>query len=57
MDESDNGLTAFGCDDVLSHTHQMKSFAAGLKSLGNVDVHLVAVEVCIERGADTLVEP
>src|SRR5207302_10365072 len=47
-----NGLTASRGQDVVRGQHQHTGFDLGLGRERNMDRHLVAVEVCVERGAD-----
>jgi hypothetical protein len=56
LNESYDGLATLGSDDVLSHSHEVLGFGSRLDGLRNMDVHFVAVEVCVERSADALVE-
>ena len=53
---SDQDLSVLGSAQVVDNAHQVERFGSGLLRLGHMQIHFVAVKICIVRAADALVE-
>lgn len=53
---SNEDLSVLRGTQVVSHPHQVQGLSSGFLCLGDMQIHLIAIKVCIIRRADTFVE-
>ena len=56
LHKSNDRFSTFGSHYVFGHPHEVLNLCPCLNCLRNVDIHLVSIEISIERSTNTLIE-